>query len=74
MVSTPDGFTNNSPISTRKSKPVKQPSAQKSLRMFTNVLEVKKTAYRQVGFAISKCKAIKFGNTPWELKQNRKGS
>ena len=66
MVSNPEGFTNNSPIPPRKSPPVKKPSAQKSLCMFTNILEVKKkTAYRQVGAAKSKRKAIKFGNTPW---------
>ena len=43
--------------------------------MFTNILEVKKkTAYRQVGAAKSKRKAIKFGNIPWAFKQNRKGN
>ena len=42
MASTPEGFTNNSPISPRTSTPVKKPSARKSLCMFTNVLEVKK--------------------------------
>ena len=43
--------------------------------MFTNVLEVKKkTDYRQVGAAQSKRKAIKYGNTPWALKQKRKGN
>ena len=38
MVSTPEVFTNNSPISTSSSSPVNKPSAQKSLCMFTNVL------------------------------------
>ena len=43
--------------------------------MFTNVLEVnKKTAYRQVGAAKSKRKAIKYGNTTWAIKQKRKGN
>ena len=43
--------------------------------MFTNILEVKKkTAYRQVGSAKSKRKAIKFGNTPSVSKKNRKGN
>ena len=41
MVSTPEGFTNNSPISPMKSTPVKKPSAKKSMCMFTNSLEVK---------------------------------
>ena len=48
MVSTPEGFTDNSPISTMTSTPVKKPSAQKSLCIFTNILKVKKrTTYRQ---------------------------
>ena len=43
--------------------------------MFTNILEVKKkTTYRQVGAAKSKRKAIEFRNTPWALKQKRKGN
>ena len=42
--------------------------------MFTNILEVKKTAYCQVGAAKYKRKAIKFGNTRWALKQKRKGN
>ena len=36
MVSTPEVFTDNSPISPMKPTPVKKPSAQKSLCMFTN--------------------------------------
>ena len=42
MVSTPEGFTDNSSIYPRTSTPVKKLSAQKSLCMFTNVLDVKK--------------------------------
>ena len=42
MVSNPEGFTNDSPISPMKSTPVKKPGAQKSLCMFTNILDVKK--------------------------------
>ena len=64
MVSTPEGFTDNSPISPRTSSPVKKSSARKSLCMFTNVLDVKKTAFHQVGADKSKPKANKFGNTP----------
>ena len=37
MVSTPEGFTNDSPISPITSTPVKKPSARKSLCMFTNI-------------------------------------
>ena len=42
MVSTPEGFTDNSPISPITSTPVKKPSARKSLCMFTNILMRKK--------------------------------
>ena len=35
MVSTPERFTNNSPISPTTSTPIKKPSAQKSLFLFT---------------------------------------
>ena len=54
------------------SSPVKTPSAGKSLCMFTNIFDVKKTAYRRVGAAKYKHKAIKYGNTPWELKKKLK--
>ena len=67
MISTPELFTDNSPISPMTSTPIKKPSAQKSLCLFTNIFEVKKTAYHQVGAAKSKPKAIKFGNKPWAL-------
>ena len=47
MVSTPEGFNNNSPISPIKSTSVKKPSARKSLCLFTNIFDMKKkTAYR----------------------------
>ena len=42
MVSTPEGFTNKIPISLMTSTPVKKPSPQKSLCLFTNILEVEK--------------------------------
>ena len=60
-------------VSPRTSSPVKNPSARKSLCMFTNVLDVKKTAFHQVGADKSKPKANKFGNTPCSLKQKQKG-
>ena len=57
------------------STPVKKPSAQKPLCMFTKTLEVKnKTAYCRFGAAKSKRIAIKFGNTPWALKKRAKGN
>ena len=74
MVSSPELFTDNSPIYLVTSTPVKKTSAQKSLCMFTNVSYVNKiNAYRRVGAAKSKRKAIKYGNTPCLLKQNLKG-
>ena len=42
IVSNPEGLTDKSPTSHSKSSPVKTPSAQRSLCMFTNVLDVKK--------------------------------
>ena len=42
MVSTHEGFTYNSPISPMISTTIKKPSDQKSLCMFTKILEVKK--------------------------------
>ena len=42
IVSTPEGFTNNSPISPMTSTPVKKPCAKKSLCLFTNILDVNK--------------------------------
>ena len=75
IASTHEGFTNNSPISPMTSKPIKKPSAQKSLCLFTNIFEVKKkTAYRQVGADKSQRKTIQFVNKPRALKQKRKGS
>ena len=74
MVSTTKIFTNESPISPITSTPIKTPRAQTSLCLFTNILDVKKTAYHQVRSAKSKGKAIKFRNTPWALKQKRKGN
>ena len=75
MFSTPERSTNNSTISPMTSTPDKNPIARKSLCLFTNILEVKnKTAYHQVRAAKSECKQIKLGNTPWELKQKRKGN
>ena len=45
MVSTTEGFTDDSPISPMTSTPVKKPRAQKSLCLFTNILYVKKNYY-----------------------------
>ena len=73
MISTSEVFNNNRPISLMTTSPVKKPSARKSLCMFTNILYVnKKTAYCRVGSVKYKHKAIKYGNTPWALKQKTK--
>ena len=73
MVSTPEGFIDDSHISPITSTPFNTPRARKSLRMFTNILDLKdKTATRLVGASKYKRKAIKYGNIPWALKQNRK--
>ena len=45
-----------------------KPRARKSLFLFTNILEVKKTSYCRVGAAQYERKAIIFGNKPWALK------
>ena len=53
MGSTPELFTDSSPIYSMTSIPVKKQSARKSLCLFTNILYVNnKTATRQVGDAI----------------------
>ena len=41
MVSTPEAFNDNTPISPMKSTPVKKPSDRKPLCLFTNILDVK---------------------------------
>ena len=43
MVTTPDGFTGNSPISPTVSTPVKKPSARKPLCLLNNILDVNNT-------------------------------
>ena len=71
MVSTPEVFTNNSPRSPITSTPVKKPNARKSLRLFTNILDVKnKTSIRRVRTAKSNSKALKAGTILWEKKTN----
>ena len=75
MVSTPEVFTNVSPISLMISTPVNKPRARKPLCLFTDILDVKKkTATHLVGASKSKRKAIKYGTTPWELIQKLKGN
>ena len=66
MISTPEGFTNNSPRYPMTPTPVNKTSARKSLCLFTNILYVKKkTVICQFGAAKSNRKSIKAGTTPW---------
>ena len=54
--------------------PVKKPRAQKSLCLFTNILDVKKkTATCQVGASKYNRKSIKYGTTTWALEKTEKG-
>ena len=48
MVSTPEVFTDNSPISPITSTPLKKLRAQKSLCLFTNVLDVIENCYPSI--------------------------
>ena len=74
MVSTPELFTDDSPISPMTSTPVNKPCPKTSLCLSTKILDVKKkTATCRVGYDKSKRKAIKFGTALWALKQKRKG-
>ena len=52
------------------SKSVKEPSAVKSLCLFTNIINVRnKTAKRCIGSAKSKRRAMKVGNSLWKEKK-----
>ena len=74
MVSTPDMFIDNSQISLGPPMIVKKCSAQKSLRLFTEVLYVKnKPSVRRVGAAKSRHKEIRAGSMLWSSIPKRKG-
>ena len=74
MVSTPKRFTYNSPIPIGTSMIVKKCSAIKSLRLFTEVLDVKKkTPVYRVGDTESKRKAIIVVSMLCSSIKNRKG-
>ena len=73
MGSTPEGFTDNNPISPITQTACKEPSARKLLCLFTNILDVKnKTAICRVRSAELNLKAIKAVTTPKQITQNRK--
>ena len=74
ILSTPEWVTENSPNAHMTSKPVKKPSARKSLCLFTNILDVQpKTAKRRFVAAKSKRKTMKVCNSLWTKKTERKG-
>ena len=59
ILSTPEGVTDNIPNVHMTSKPVKNPRAQKSLCLFTNILDIKpKTAKRRFVAAKPKRQSI----------------
>ena len=64
MVLKLEEVTDDSPNMTMTSTPVKKPSANKSLCLFTNILDVKEeTAKRFIVAAKSKLRAMKLGNS-----------
>ena len=74
LLSTPEGFTDNSPNVHIPSTPVKKTSARKSLCLFMNILDVKpKTSKRRFVVAESIRKAMKVGNSLWTKKKKLKG-
>ena len=77
MVSTTEGATYNSSHVPMTPKPVKKPSDNKSLCLFTNILNVKKnTAKCRVGAEESKRISTKVGKILWtnkiKLKRHKK--
>ena len=73
MVSTPELFTDDSPISPMTPTLVKKPSVRKSLNIFTDMLDMKKkTVICQFRASKSKIKAIKAGTMMWAMKKNEK--
>ena len=70
ILSTPEGVTDNSTNVHMTSKPVKKPSARKSLWLFTNILDVKPTtAKRRFVAAKSRLKSMKVCNSLWKKKK-----
>ena len=73
ILSTPEGFTDNSPNVHLTSSPVRKQSARKSLCLFTNILAVKPTTpERRFVAAKSRRKSMKVCNRLW-TKKNEKG-
>ena len=73
ILSTPEGVTDNIPNVHMTSKPVKKPSARKSLCLFTNILDVKPTtSKRRFVAAKSKQKSVKVCNSLWTKKKKKR--
>ena len=73
LVYTTQIIKNNSPISPGPSKTIRNPSARKSLRLFTEFLDVKnKTAVHRLGAAESNHKAIIAGSMFWSIIPKKK--
>ena len=73
LLSTPEGFADNSPNVHMTSSPVKKPSARKSLCLFTNILDVKpKTKKRRIVDEKSKRRDMKVGNSLWTKKKTKR--
>ena len=63
MVSTPEGFNVNSPMTPNQSESTKNPGEIKLLCQFSETLDVKhKTDFRRSGVAKAKRKYIRTGN------------
>ena len=74
MIPNPKIFIDNSPMSPGPSVTVKNPSAIKSLRIFTEVLDEKnKSSVYMVGAAKSNQKAIISGSILWSSIPKRRG-
>ena len=73
MVSTPERFTDNIPMSHRQSETVTNSSARKSLYQFLDTLESKpKTAVYRFISAKSDRKSIRSGSILWSIIPKRR--
>ena len=74
MISTPEIYTENSPILPGPSMIIRKTSARKSLRLFTEVLDAKKkTSFHRVGAAKSNHKEIIVISMLWSSITKRRG-
>ena len=73
ILSTPEGFIDNSPNVHMISSTVKKPSARKSICLFTNIFDVKPTtSKRRFVAAKYRCKAMKVCNSIWTKQKKTK--